>query len=87
MPGHSAETPEHTSATSHAPLAARHTVALVRNSSHFGYAGPLTETVLLGTVAHRAGKKIQWDAENMKVTNCPKANEHIRREYRHGWSL
>ncbi|MBL7039647.1 MAG: Gfo/Idh/MocA family oxidoreductase [Pirellulaceae bacterium] len=54
---------------------------------NFEYAGPLTETVLLGTVAHRAGKKIEWDAENMKVTNCPEANEFIRREYRYGWTL
>jgi len=53
----------------------------------FSYSGPLTETVLLGTVAHRAGKKIQWDAENMRVTNCPEANLNIRREYRQGWTV
>ncbi len=53
----------------------------------FRYSGPLTETVLLGTVAHRAGRKIEWDAENMAVTNCPEANEFIRREYRQGWTV
>jgi len=47
----------------------------------------LTETVLLGTVAYRAGMKLEWDAENMEVTNCPAANQYIRREYRHGWTL
>ena len=54
---------------------------------HFDYSGPLTETVLLGTVAHRAGRKLEWDAENMKVTNCPEANQFVRREYRRGWTL
>jgi predicted dehydrogenase len=53
----------------------------------FGYAGPLTETVLLGTVAYRAGEKLAWDAENLKVTNCPVANRFIRRVYRDGWTL
>ena len=55
--------------------------------TNFGYSGPLTETVLLGTVAYRAGQKLEWDAENMKVTNCPEANRFIRREYREGWTL
>jgi len=55
--------------------------------THFGYSGPLTETVLLGTVAYRAGKKIEWDAENLNVTNCPEANEYLQSEYRKGWTL
>ena len=55
--------------------------------THFGYTGPLTETVLLGTVAYRTGQKLEWDAENLKVTNCPEANEYIQREYRKGWTL
>ncbi len=55
--------------------------------SNFDYAGPLTETVLLGCVALRAGEKIIWDGPRMKVTNCPKANDHIRREYRKPWTL
>jgi len=54
---------------------------------HFGYSGPLTETVLLGTVAYRAGQKLEWDAENLKVTNFPEANQYIRRAYREGWTL
>ena len=53
----------------------------------FDYSGPLTETVLLGTVAHRAGEKLEWDAKNLKVTNVPEANEFIRRENRKGWTL
>lgn len=54
---------------------------------HFGYAGPLTETVLLGNVAYRSGKKIEWDAENMRIPNAPEAEKLLRREYRSGWTL
>ena len=39
--------------------------------SNFDYAGRLTETVLLGNLAMRAGQKIEWDAKNLKVTNVP----------------
>ena len=49
------------------------------------YAGPMTEAVLLGNVAMRAGKRIEWDAKKLKVTNAPEANQFIRREYRKGW--
>ncbi len=55
--------------------------------SNFDYAGRLTETVLLGNVALRAGKKIEWDGVNMKVTNDADANQYITREYRAGWGL
>jgi predicted dehydrogenase len=55
--------------------------------SHFGYAGPLTELILLGEVAYRAGKKIAWDSAAMKATNCPEAEPFIRPAYRAGWSL
>ena len=43
--------------------------------------------VLLGNVALRAGKKIEWDAKNLKVKNAPEVERHLRREYRKGWSL
>jgi len=57
-------------------------------SSNFEYAGPLTEVVLLGTVANRVpGKVLEWDGPNMKITNSPEANELISRKYRTGWSL
>jgi hypothetical protein len=35
--------------------------------------------MLLGIVALRAGKKIQYDAKNMRVTNAPAANEFLQR--------
>ena len=54
----------------------------------FDYSGPLTETVLLGTVALRcAGKELAWDAARMEVTNVPQANKHLRRTYRDGWTV
>lgn len=54
---------------------------------NFDYSGALTETVLLGNVAFRTGEKIQWDAENLKVTNSDKGQALIQREYRKGWTL
>jgi hypothetical protein len=53
----------------------------------FGYSGPLAEICCLGNIAKRVDTRIEWDAENMKVTNLPDANKHIRRDYREGWSL
>ena len=53
--------------------------------SSFANAGPFTETVLLGNLAIRLGKKIDWDGANMKATNAPEADAIIRREYREGW--
>ncbi len=53
--------------------------------SHFGYAGPMTEAVLLGNVALRVGKPIQWDAKNLTVKNAPEAQQLIKPEYRKGW--
>ena len=54
---------------------------------NFDYSGALTETVLLGNVAYRLGRKIAWDAEKLSVPDCPEADQYIRREYRKGWSL
>ena len=51
----------------------------------FEYAARLTEVMLLGVVSLRAGGKILYDGANMKITNVPKANEYLRREYREGW--
>jgi predicted dehydrogenase len=52
------------------------------------YAGPLTETVLLGNLAVWAdGKKIEWDAANMRATNAAEVHEIIYPRYRAGYSL
>lgn len=55
--------------------------------SNFDYAGPLTEFILLGNVAIKAGTKLQWDGENFKITNNSEANRYLRREYRKGWEI
>lgn len=54
---------------------------------NFDYSGALTEAVLLGNVAYRVGKKLDWDGANLKATNCPEANQYIRKEYRKGWEV
>jgi predicted dehydrogenase len=56
-------------------------------SSNFDYAGPMTEVVLLGNVALRAGRKLDWDGPNMKATNAPEADRYIRPEYHNNWTL
>ena len=60
--------------------------------SNFNWAGPLTETVLLGNIALRSQlrndltqKKLMWDRDTMAFTNHESANQFLRREYRDGW--
>jgi predicted dehydrogenase len=54
---------------------------------NFDYSGKLIEHNLLGTVAFRVGKKLEWDAKNLKAKNCPEAEPYIRQKYREGWLL
>ncbi len=54
---------------------------------NFDYSGALTEAALLCNVALRAGRKLTWDAKNLKAIGCPEADAFIRREYREGWTL
>ncbi len=59
-----------------------------RAVSSFDYAGPFTETVLLGNLAVLyPGKKLQWDGPNLKVTNFAEANDFVKPKFREGWSL
>jgi hypothetical protein len=53
----------------------------------FLYAGCVTETINLGAVALRAGRKVDYDTRSMKITNLPEANKYLTREYRKGWEL
>jgi predicted dehydrogenase len=55
--------------------------------SNFSYAGPLSETILLGNIAMYTGKKIRWDGKRCKVTNDSESNDLVRRMYREGWEL
>ena len=54
---------------------------------NFDYSGALTEAALLCNVALRTGRKLTWDAKNLKVIGCPEADAYLRREYRRGWTL
>jgi len=69
-----------------------------QTSSPFEYAGPFTESILIGNLAIRSylmkskdqypgRKKLLWDAKNMKITNFDEANQFVKREYRDGWNL
>lgn len=53
----------------------------------FSYSGRLTETVLLGNVAYRTGKKLEWDWKRLRATNAPEADRFIETRYRAGWTL
>jgi hypothetical protein len=56
-------------------------------SSPFEYAARLVEVMLLGVVSLRARTKIIYDAEKMRITNVPSANDFLKREYRQGFRL
>lgn len=57
-----------------------------KTNSNFNYSVPLTEAVLLGTVALRVpGQMLAWDAKNLRITNSTKADGLLRKEYRKGW--
>lgn len=58
-------------------------------ASDFEYGAKLTEMILLGCLAERAGvgKKVEWDAKAVKCTNLPELNRLVHREFRKGWEL
>ncbi len=72
-------------------------------TSSFDYAGPMTETVLMGNLAIRsymlgrenkdgnvvfdARKKLLWDGDTMRITNLEEANQFVGRTYREGWGM
>ena len=59
-----------------------------KTQANFDYAGPLTEAILLGSVASRFPKTtLEWNAKKLKFTNVKEANQYVRREYRKGWAV
>ena len=54
---------------------------------NFEFSGLVTETLLLGNVAVRAGQKLNWDRSNLKITNSDPAQKYVRPERRSGWEL
>jgi hypothetical protein len=58
-----------------------------KTESHFKQTGPMTEAILLGTVAIRVPDVLlNWDPSNMKIPNYPDAERFISRNYRDGWN-
>jgi predicted dehydrogenase len=58
-----------------------------KTSVDFDYGGTMTETMLLGLVAYRAGKKLEYDGTTGRVTNDEAANAFLSKKYREGWTL
>jgi len=59
-----------------------------KTASHFEQTGPMTEAILLGTVALRVpDSHLEWDAVKMKIRNNPEANKLLSRDYRKGWGV
>lgn len=57
-----------------------------KTESHFAQSGPMTEAILLGTVAIRVPDKLlEWDTVRMRFPNNPEAEKYLRRSYRKGW--
>ncbi len=57
-----------------------------KTTSHFDYAGPLTETVLLGTIAVRLpGSTLEWNSSTMTLKGAPEAQGMLTKKYRKGW--
>ena len=55
--------------------------------SNFDYATMLTESILLGNAAMKAGKKLEYDGEKGAFSNAEECNKLLSREYRTGWKL
>jgi hypothetical protein len=55
--------------------------------SNFEYSVPLSEMVLLGVVAVRTGKRLEWDGKAGKITNDPALNKYVEISARDGWKV
>lgn len=66
-------------------------IEAIRGNAHatspFEYAAPLTEVMLLGIAALNAGKRIEYDAKNMRIKNVADSDALLKRQYRKGWEL
>jgi predicted dehydrogenase len=59
----------------------------LKTTCNFDYGGTMIEQMLLGLVAYRVGKKIDYDPARGRVTNSSEANDLLSRKYRPGWTL
>jgi len=55
--------------------------------ANFEYAAKVTESVLLGNVALKAERPLEWDTESMRVTNYEEANKFLTKTYPGGWGM
>ncbi len=55
--------------------------------SNFDYASRLTEFTLLGVLAQRFNRRIEWDSKKMEITNDPELNQYVREPVRRGWEM
>ena len=53
----------------------------------FEYSGPFVEALLVGNLATRLQKRVEWDSVKMKVRNFPEAEELVRQRYRKGFEI
>ena len=58
-----------------------------KTTCNFDYSGTMIEQMLLGLVAYRVGKKLDYDGATGRVTNAAEANDLLARKYREGWTL
>jgi predicted dehydrogenase len=58
-----------------------------KSESNFDYASRLTEGLLVGYLAQRLGKRIEWDAKAMKAKGLPEADKFIHPQFRKGWKI
>ena len=57
-----------------------------KTTSHFDYSGPLSETVLLGSIAIRLpGPALSWNAEKLELAGSAHAQRLLTKSYRAGW--
>ena len=57
-------------------------------SSNFDYAGPLSESILMGNLSLKyQGQVLNWDGAAMKYTNNEEASKYVKRVYREGWEM
>jgi predicted dehydrogenase len=58
-----------------------------KTESDFEYAARLSEGLLVGYLAQRVGKRIEWDSANMKAKGLPEADHFIHPRFRKGWEI
>ena len=59
----------------------------LKTACDFEYSGNMMEMMLLGLVAYRVGKPLQYDGKAGKVTNVPEANKYLTKQYRNDWTI